>query len=796
MPLNKHALSLEFNKVLDALSACAATSLGAERCLNTQIYWGNNNQIEREIALTTQARKVLDDSGVSSFDKIEFISDFETVLCAHKLSAADIFEAAKTLRSARVTRSFLLRLNDVEFGLLRLIADGIYSAIELEERIFNTFDSAMNVVEGASETLKSLHNSKRDSESNLKKKIGELLSNPDFVNCLQDTIWTKRTERVVFQVKASFKNKLGGIVHDTSSSGQTFFIEPKELVPLNNKLRELEVQIQSEIERILLTLSTELSALKKELCATQKALVELDFIFAKARYSILIQGTAPRIIEHRVIKIQKMRHPLLIGTVEKLVENDFEIGEIGTGDDFNSLVITGSNTGGKTVVLKTVGLMALMSFAGLHVSALDCEIYSFSSVFADISEEQSLSQSLSTFSAHIKNVVNILNEADENSLVLFDELGAGTDPSEGTALAQAILEHLSNSGAITLTTTHLGELKLLQYRDAKFKNASVEFDPETLKPTYKLILGIAGSSNALLISKNLHLKNEIVERAQHILNSVNNPTSEMFEQIQKTHQSLSQLEFEASVKEKSVTQIKEDYEKQLAQIRAEKKKSIENFKRKYQSGLEIARTEIKETLDELRAEKSEKIARRSYARLAKLEQAAYAQFQSDDEKLANKYPPLSQDDIKIGKSVLVKGLGAVATLLSLPDKKSQVEIQIGGIKSKINIAKLAHTDKKAPKLTAKRNVEFDFTPDVTQNLLKLDLRGLRADEALDTLEKHLDLASLKGVNETTVIHGHGTGALKAAVRDYLKVSPYVAKFRSGETGSGEGGDGVSIVTLR
>jgi len=792
MHLNKHALSLEFDKVLKKLATCAATPLGAERCLGVQIYFGKREIIEREIELTACARKILDDLGAQTFSQLDFIADCKSALNARKLSAQEIFDCARMLCCARNVKN---ALKNTELSNFR---DILYANIELEERIFNTFDSNLNVAEDASEALKSLYNSRRDSEANLKKKIGELLSSADFVNCLQDTLWTKRQERVVFQVKAPFKNKVGGIVHDTSSSGQTFFIEPRELVPLNNKLRELEVQILVEVERILLALSGELSALKTELISTQKTLVELDFTFAKARYSILVQGVAPRLTpklhKHRSIKIQKMRHPLLIGAVDKLIENDFEIGEANESD-FNSLIITGSNTGGKTVVLKTVGLLALMTFAGLFVPALDCEIYPFSAVFADISEEQSLAQSLSTFSAHIKNVVNILNEADENSLVLFDELGAGTDPSEGTALAQAILEHLSDLGAITLTTTHLGELKLLQYNNPKFKNASVEFDPETLKPTYKLILGIAGSSNALLISRNLNLKNEIVTRAQDILNSTLNPTSQMFEQIQKTHQSLSQLEFEASIKEQSAAQIKEEYEKQLAQIKAEKKKAIENFKRKYQSGLEIARSEIKETLDELRVEKSEKIARRSYARLAKLETAARAEFQTDEEKLANKYPPLMPDEIEVGKSVLVKGLGAVATLLSLPDKKGQVEIQMGGIKSKINILKLAHTDKKAPKPSAKHNVEFDFAPDPTANLLRLDLRGLRADEALDTLEKHLDLASLKGVNEVTVIHGHGTGALKTAVRDYLKVSPYVAKFRAGEM-SGEGGDGVSVVTMR
>lgn len=786
--LNKNATSLEFDKVLIALSTCAATELGKKRCLNATIFQGKE-KIEYEILLTTQARKILDDTGAQSFSALNFIANCKEILTAHKLGAQDIFDCAKTLHCARRVKNFLSKLpNGLEITDFSQI---LYTNIELEEKIFNTFDNSLNVVENATDKLKSLYNSKRDSEINLKNKINQMLSNPNFTNCLQDNLCTKRADRTVFQVIASHKNKVSGLVHDVSSSGQTFFIEPKELVPLNNKIKQLESEITAEIERILLNLSKNLHEIDTELIRTEHSLIELDFIFAKAKYSIITNSSAPVLVNNKIIKIQKMRHPLLIGMVENLIENDFEIGE-----NFNSLVITGSNTGGKTVVIKSVGLLSAMAFAGLHTPALDFKLYPFDAIYADISEEQSLSQSLSTFSAHIKNVANIIENATSESLILFDELGAGTDPSEGAALARAILEYFSNKGAITLTTTHLGELKLLEYSNSKFKNASVEFNPQTLKPTYRLIIGVAGSSNALLISKNLNLKNEIIENAKNILNSTNNPTIKMFEEIQLTHQNLTKLEMEANKKEKSAHEVNLELEEKLREIKTNKKKTIDNFKRKYQASLESARNEIKETLLELRAEKSEKIARRSYARLAKLENMAREEFLSEEEKLANKYQPLLKEEIKIGKNALIKGLEQVVTILSLPDKKNMVEVQIGLIKSKVKLEKLAHTDKKPNKQLKKVSIEFnsDFSP--TQNLLRLDLRGLRVDEALDILEKHLDLASLKNIAETTIIHGHGTGALKGAIRDYLKVSPYVSKFRTGELQGGEGGDGVSIVNLK
>lgn len=786
MKFDKYATSLEFDKVISDLSACAMTPCGAKRCEEIDLLI-SKDEIIKNLTLTSEAKQILDEMGEASFGVISHISDFTSILKTKILTAEDILNSAKTLLVAEKARK---KIDNFEKPLLSEITKKIYTNKELREKIFLTFSENLKILPTLYPELKALHNAQIDTEANLKNKISELLKNQNFIGYLQDTTPTTRAERVVFQVKASFKTKIAGIIHDTSSSGQTFFIEPNELVPINNKLREIEIAIIKEEERIIKELSEELHLHKEDLIMLQNVLSELDFIFAKASYSIKIKGVEPAISDKKIIQAQGARHPLLINYVENIVENDFSIGE-----NFNSLIITGANTGGKTVILKTIGLFVLMARAGLHLPALDVHIYPYKKVFADISEEQSLAQSLSTFSAHIQNVAGILENVDNNSLVLFDELGAGTDPSEGEALAQAILEHLSKLDCTTILTTHFGGLKLLEYENKHFKNASVEFDTKTLSPTYKLCIGLAGSSNGLNISKTYNINEKIVNRARDILSKTQNSNYEMFEKIQKTHNSLKELEETAKIKEEKAKEKNLELEKKISDIKVNKKKSLENFKKKYQSALEAARAEIKETLDELRAEKSEKIARRSYSRLAKLEAEARAQFADDEEKLSNKYEEIDWENIKIGSPVLVKGVDTPAILLSLPDKKGSVEIQLGLLKTTLKTSKLAFTNKKPAKKLQKVSVDFGDNSGLGVNLLKIDLRGERVEEALTQLECHLDLASLKNIESVTIIHGHGLGALKSAVRDYLKTSPYVSKFRAGNIET-EGGDGVTIAYLK
>lgn len=783
---DKYLRSLEFDKVLEILSECANTSLGKAKCLELRPF-SNKTTIEKELNFVTEAKRLCDDAGNSGAIPVDFIADAKNILTAQRLGAQDIWDLAKTLQTSRITKAFLQK-NEGAKLLREEFLGKLISEKALEDEVFGIFNQDLTVKDNASAELKRLKNALNDTQDNLKILISGLLSNSDFVSHLQDTVYTKRDDRTVFQVKASDKSKVTGIVHDVSASNQTFFIEPEVLIPLHNRIRQIESEIRAEIERILFALSQKFHAIKPEILLTVEVLTALDCICARCKYSIQISGVSAELSDTKQVEIQAMRHPLLVATCENVVENDFHLNE-----NVTSLIITGSNTGGKTVTLKTIGLLAVMTCAGMHIPALFCKIYPFRRVFADISEEQSITQSLSTFSAHINNVVKILNSATDKDLVLFDELGAGTDPEEGAALARSILEYLASKRVLTITTTHLGELKILQYQDPSFFNASVEFDTTTLKPTYKLLLGVAGVSNALYISENLNMPSEIVRNAKEFLAQNQNPASKVFNEIHKTHQEMVQKSKEAELSRLSAKETEETLEEKLNEIKTQKKKTIDTFKKKHQGQLEAARAEIKAVLEELRREKSEKIARRAYSRLANLENKVRAEFSDDEDEISQKYQPVNWNTIKTGQSVLIKDLNQVATLVSFPDGKGFCEVQIGLIKTKVKAQKLALTDKKPNKTLKKLQVSFDDFHASANFSPRVDLRGMRVDEALDVLEKRLDMASLRNIREITVIHGHGTGALKSAVRSYLGDSPYVAKYRAGE--QNEGGDGISIVDI-
>lgn len=783
---DKYLRSLEFDKVLEILSGYANTPIGKAKCLEIRPL-SSKTTIEKELNFVTEAKKLCDDAGNSGVIPVDFIADAKSILTAQRLGAQDIWDLAKTLQTSRITKTFLQKNENAKL-LKEEFLEKLFSEKALEDEVLGIFNSDLTVKNDASPELKRLKNALNDTQDNLKVLISGLLNNSDFVSHLQDTVYTKRDDRTVFQVKASDKSKISGIVHDVSASNQTFFIEPEVLIPLHNKIRQIESEIRAEIERILFALSQKFHAIKPEMLLTVEVLTALDCICARCKYSIAISGISAELSDAKQVEIQSMRHPLLIATHENVVENDFHLNE-----NVSSLIITGSNTGGKTVTLKTIGLLVVMTCAGMHVPALFCKIYPFRRVFADISEEQSITQSLSTFSAHISNVVKILNSATDKDLVLFDELGAGTDPEEGAALARSILEYLATKQVLTITTTHLGELKILQYQNPSFINASVEFDTTTLKPTYKLLLGVAGVSNALAVSKNLNMPAEIIQNAKEFLAQNQNPASHVFNEIHKTHQEMVQKTKEAELSRLSAKETEETLEEKLKEIKTQKKKTIDTFKKKHQGQLETARAEIKAVLEELRKEKSEKIARRAYSRLANLENEIRAEFLDDEDEISENYQPIDWNTIKIGQSVLIKELNQVASLVTFPDAKGFCEVQIGLIKTKIKARKLAITDKKPNKALKKLQVSFDDFHAGANFSPRVDLRGMRVDEALDVLEKRLDMASLKNIREITVIHGHGTGALKSAVRNYLNESPYVAKYRAGE--QNEGGDGISIVDI-
>lgn len=781
----KSLKTLEFDKILEKLSSFAKLKQSKDLCFGLNISH-DVAYIQEQINFTKEAKIVLDMALDLPLQYVAQIDEITQSTINSYLKEDEILNVAKTIRTSRLVKNFL-KENAPKEGLLNTQAGALFSDKELEDKIFDTFDNNSCVKQDATAELKSLHNSLIDTEKNLKTRVNELLNSPEFSKHLQEQIFTTRDERVVFQVRASSKSKVEGIMHDVSASNQTFYIEPKQLVPLNNKIRELKSKIQAEIINILTDLTKLIRKDIEGIKDSENLLAEIDFHFAKARYAVKLRAIEPEFVEQKHLKINNMRHPLLIDYVENVVENDFEIGH-----DYKSVIITGSNTGGKTVAIKTIGLFVLMAKAGLFLPCNEAKIYPYEHVYADIGDEQSIAQSLSTFSSHMRNIIDILNNSNENTFVLIDEICAGTDPQEGSILAQVILEKLAQKGVTSCITTHYGELKALEFSNNYFKNACVEFDTKSLKPTYKLIIGIPGLSNAISISSTLGLSPELVEKAKEILVSQKDPSIVVVEKLQETQQKLAQnLEQAEELKEQSAV-LKNELDKQLSEVKKDKKKTVKNVKNKLETNLEEAKDEIKDILTELRQEKSEKIARRSYSRLAKLEKQVRDELNKFDE--GEKYEELVWENVKIGGKVLLKELHQPVTILSLPDKNDNVFVQLGLIKTKIKKEKLALYNEKfisIPKLRFQPQNSFELQKRDMSNTL--DLRGYRVEEALDSLEFFLDKASLTNLTPVYVIHGHGTGALKSSIKDFLATSPYVAKYRFGE--AAEGGDGVSVIDI-
>lgn len=785
--LEKSRKSLEFDKIAEKLSNFAKTKQSKELCLAIMPF-DDIVKIKNELQCTREAKQILD---MPNDIPIEFLADIEAIkknMGVSYLAEDELIDVAKTLRTSRLVKKFLFD-NLEESSNIRNLVQNLLVDKMLEDKIFSTFDENLNIRQDATPELKGLFAALRDNEKNLKTTVNSLLNSSEFSKHLQENIYTTRDDRIVFQVMASSKSKVPGIVHDVSATNKTFYIEPAQIVPLNNKIREIKANIHSEMVKILAGLTSLVKDEINELVLSENILAKIDYHFAKARYAVKIHAIEPDIVTHKLLEFENMKHPLLIGNVENVVTNNFEIGK-----DFKSIIITGSNTGGKTVTIKTIGLFILMAKAGMFLPCTMAKVYPFESVFADIGDDQSILQNLSTFSSHMTNIIEILNQSNEKSFVLLDEICAGTDPVEGAVLAQVILEKLAQKDVMSTITTHYGELKALEYSNPYFKNASVEFNTTTLKPTYKLLIGIPGLSNAIAIATNLGLDKELTEKAKEIVVSTKDPSILVVEKLQETQAKLAQNLEEAEELKETSESLKSEYEDSLARIKKDKKKTVKIIKDKFDRELLEVKAEIKNILDELRREKSEKIARRSYARLAQTEQKFRGKLSEYDEK--QQYEEIDWTNVKTGEKLLLKEMNQPVTLLSLPDKNENVLVQMGNFKTKIKKEKLAPYDASYER---KENVyrpsslnKFELRKASVSSTL--DLRGYKVEDALDSLEFYLDKASLANLACVTVIHGHGTGALKSAVRDFLSTSPYVAKYRPGE--DSEGGDGVSVVDIK
>jgi len=782
---------LEFYKIRDMLVERAASGLGKARCA-ALVPVSDIREIERMQAETEEASTLVARTGVqpiSAFDDVQ--AQVARAKVGGILSPKDLLLCARLMQTARSVRRTLVGEKDeaeeTETPHLVGLARALYPMRRLEEEIFAAILSEEEIADSASPGLASVRRKIRSANERIRDKLNGYLHSSSMARYLQDAIITMRQGRYVLPVRAEYRSQVPGIVHDQSSSGATLFIEPMAIVEINNDLRGLMGEERAEIEKILQRFSEEISQEAGALLENQRILAELDFIFAKGALARQMRAVQPKINEAGYIDIKRGRHPLI--DPEAVVPSDLWIGK-----DFTTLVVTGPNTGGKTVTLKTVGLFTLMMQAGLQVPAmLGTELAVFDDVFADIGDEQSIEQSLSTFSSHMVNIVHILQNVTPRSLALFDELGAGTDPTEGAALAMSILDKLLSYKTRTLATTHYSELKAYALTHPGVENASVEFNVETLRPTYRLSIGIPGKSNAFEISRKLGLSEEIIGAAKEWLSGEQIrfedviTTAEMHRQTAERERELAEEAHNETVR------LRDQAEQERKKLEEQREKLLRKAREDARRILHSAQAEAEGIIRDLK-----KAAQEQNAKDREILEAR-RKLQGDLDKLAE---PMAKESavsegaplksVTLGQTVRIPSLGCTGSVLTLPDKNGEVQLQVGLMKMKQPLSALrtaAQTD--APKKEKGRRAIKVAAPQVS---LELDVRGQLPEEALDNVDKYLDDCMMAGVSEVSIVHGKGTGVLRSEISQHLRHHPHVAEFRLGRYGEGE--TGVTIVTLK
>ncbi len=701
------------------------------------------------------------------------------------LSAYELMEIANTIRASRILRQFIETVDeDEDISIPHFLAkkEQLPILTGLEHEINHAIDDNGYVIDSASNALRSIRQSLRIQEGRVREKLEGYTRGRNAAKMLSDSIVTIRNDRYVIPVKAEYRSHFGGVVHDMSSSGQTLFIEPDAVVQANNEIRNLKMKEQEEIEKILLELSVKVQEVAHDLFVLVDILSEIDVILAKAKFGKANKCSKPEVNNTGYIRLVKARHPLI--PIEEAVANTIEFGQ-----DITTIVITGPNTGGKTVTLKTVGLCTLMAQAGLPIPALDgSEIAVFDSVYADIGDEQSIEQSLSTFSSHMVNIVDILKKFDSRSLIIFDELGSGTDPQEGAALAISILDEVHGTGARVMATTHYPELKAYGYNRPGVANASVEFDIDTLSPTYRLLIGVPGRSNAFEISKRLGLHGHIIDRAKKFTGSDRGEVDSMIASLESSRVQSEKDAEQTHAILLETEELKRELEAKLSEFDEMKEKLIEKAKEKAKKIVEEARTESEAVISELRAMRLNAGAQVKEHELIearkRLEGASPAE---DKKKIKAKAAPRP---LQVGDEVKVLAYGQKGTLIEKVADKEWI-VQIGILKMKLDESGLEYSK---PEKTKDPVVSATVKGRDSYVKLELDLRGERYENALLRTEKYLDDALLSNYHQVSIIHGKGTGALRQGVQNYLKNHPRVKSYRYGE--AGEGGHGVTVVELK
>lgn len=784
---------LEYNKIIDLLKAEAASDM-AKKVIGEMKPLVDVHLIRELLTETSEAVSVIVHKGalpLGAFYDIE--PSLNLAKKGGTLTMKQLLEVLYNLHVAREASDFLR--NDVpEIPVIREMSDLLSIQRRLEENIDRCIISEDEMSDNASSELRSIRRSIVRQNEAVRAKLNHILGSSDNKMLLQDAIVTMRQGRYVIPVKQEHRSRFPGIVHDQSATGATLFIEPQAVVNLNNELRELELAEQKEIQRILLELSGNVAEHYHNLMNNQKLLLKLDVIFARGRLSAKYKGTDVEINEEGILDIKKGRHPLL--DAKKVVPINVSLGK-----DYKTLVITGPNTGGKTVTLKTVGLFAMMIQSGLHIPAGSGSVMPvFKKIFADIGDEQSIEQSLSTFSSHMNNIVNIVGSADSETLVLADELGAGTDPAEGAALAISVLENLYDKGCRTIATTHYTELKKYAIETEGVQNASMEFDVETLSPTYRLLIGIPGKSNAFEISKKLGLPEEIIEKARTLLDKGDLEFENVISSIEDDKKMAEAERDEAIAINLEMKRQKEELDRKLKKLEEQKEKILANAREEAREMLKNAKEITEDTQKRLKdIDKMDSMAER-HTRL----QESKRRIREADSlyretiQVPENYKPVTIDKLKVGDRVKVLTLGQNGEILSLPDSKGNLFVQVGLLKAAVNVKNLMliqegiKQKKKTPPTKSKYGNLYKTK---VQNVsLSINVRGKNLDDAVMDVDKYLDDAYMAGLKEVTVIHGRGEGILRNGLQNMFKKHKHVESFRKGAFN--EGGDGVTVVKLK
>lgn len=787
--MDNNLKKLEFNKILEILKSYCITNIGKTLAL-TLLPSNNVQKVKNILKETEEAVNLTYRNSYPNFYEFEDITiSIKDLEAGASLSIHSILNLNKLFKMAYEFKNYFYTdfIDSDEFSVLNQFFDSLYSNKTILDEIQKSIIDDYTIADDASDNLKNIRRKERSLEQNIHDKLSSMLHSPKFSKYLQDAIITRRNDRYVIPVKEEYRSQVKGFVHDVSNAGSTLFIEPVSIFEMNNEINQLKAQEEIEIEKILQKLSSLFMPYTEKLKQDSKVIGKLDFIFAKARYSRDINGITPKINDNKEINLINARHPLI--DPDKVVPISLSL-----GNSFSTLLITGPNTGGKTVTIKTVGLLCSMACSGLNIPAKEnSSIYVFDKIFADIGDDQSITNSLSTFSSHMVNIVSIINNASNNSLVLVDELGSGTDPIEGANLAISILEHLYNIGSLTIATTHYPELKNYALTTKGFENASVEFDVNTLKPTYKLLVGIPGKSNAFAISQNLGLPANIIEKAKSMMTTQQINIEDLLKNIYDQKSKIEQEKVDIDTKLENISNLEKSLTHDNEKLKAEELNIINNAKIKARNILLDAKEEANDIIKEMTSisKSSNNLKNADLLRSKLNKDIKNINITKVDKNFSENSLDISEAVPKT--EVFIKSLGKNGTIISYPSKSNEVQVQVGILKMNIAISDLEKISKPSSNSKPLQSTYSNITK--TRNISsEINVIGMNVEDANFVIDQFLDDASMAKLKTIRIVHGKGTGKLREGIHRFLKKNTHVKSFRIGTYGEGE--MGVTVVELK